>query len=264
MTTPDAIARQLLANRAAARPIANADWQAGGTVPADQDAGYAAQAAMTTLLAEQGQSTIGYKIGATNQMARDLLGVETPFFGRLYDATSSDGPGELSMIAGIHEVAEPEIAIRLGHDLDPSQAPFDAAAIEAATDALLPAIEVIISCFEPWMQAGAPSLIADNGAHGSWIMGTAVTDWSGFDPLDSPVQVSVTGADLMTGRGGAVDGGAFGAAAWLANKLASQGRGLKAGEYISTGTVTPPIKLAPGMRIDADYGALGRISLAVS
>ena len=264
MTTPDAIARQLLANRAAAQPIANGDWRATGLAPADQETGYATQAAMTTLLAEQGQSPIGYKIGATNQMARDLLGVTAPFYGRLYDATSSGTPGSLSMIAGVHEVAEPEVAIRLGTDLDPTGAPFDAAAIEAATDALLPAIEVIISCFEPWMQAGAPSLIADNGAHGSWIMGAPITDWSAFDPLDSPVHVNVTGAEPMTGRGGAVDGGAFGAAAWLANKLAAQGRGLKAGDYISTGTVTPPIKLVSGQKIDADYGALGTISLTVA
>ena len=264
LTQPDATARQLLAYRAQAKPVPNAEWQASGLVPADQNAAYAAQDAMTAILTQQGQIPIGYKIGATNQAARGLLGVEHPFYGRLYDATSSEGPGRLDMIAGLHEVAEPEIAIRMGRDLDPSDAPFDAAAIEAAADALLPAIEVIISPFEPWMEAGAPTLVADNGVHGSWIMGAPVTDWSGFDPLEGPIRVAVTGTDPTTGKGGAVDGGPFGAAAWLANKLASQGRGLKAGDYISTGTVTPPIKLRPGQRIDADYGALGQISLTVA
>ena len=263
MTAPDATAQQLLANRAAARPVANADWQQSGLAPGDQDAGYLTQDAVIAILEGQGQSPIGYKIGATNQTARGLLGVDQPFYGRLIDATTSQGPGRLAMIPGLHEVAEPEIAVRIGRDLDPSEAPFDAAAIEAATDALIPAIEIIISPFEPWMDAGAPSLIADNGAHGSWIMGAPVTDWSGFDVLEGEIHVTVTGAEPATGRGGAVDGGPFAATAWLANKLAARGRALKAGDHVSTGTVTPPIKLFPGQRIDADYGALGQISLAV-
>lgn len=264
MTRPDTTARRLLDNRTAGQPIANADWHASGLAPAHQAAGYAAQDAMTAILTELGDTVIGYKIGATNQTARDLLGVSSPFYGRLYDISSVETPGEMDLIEAVHKVAEPEVAIRLGQDLDPSGGPFDAATIEAATQSLHPAIEIITSPFDPWMEAGAPTLIADNGAHGAWVVGEAITDWSGFDPLEGLIHVQVSGMELLTGKGGAVDGGAFGAAAWLANKLAEQGRGLKAGDYVSTGTVTPPIKLVRGQRIEAAFGPLGTVSLTVS
>ena len=61
-------------------------------------------------------------------------------------------------------VHEPEIAIEIGRGLMLSEAPFDAAAIEAATRAVLPAIEIIGTYFDPWAKAGAPNLASDNAA----------------------------------------------------------------------------------------------------
>lgn len=262
MQTPESTARQLLAYREAVRPVALGDWHATGLVPGDVNAGYAAQAALEEIrVRDLGHRPIGYKIGATNRLARDMLGVDEPFFGRLYDVTTEPSPGRLAFLPGVHEVAEPEIALCMGRDLDPENAPYDAAAIEAATAALLPAIETIVSCFSPWTEAGAPTLIADNGAHGSWVMGAEIPDWQDVDPMEIAVLAEVTGTGPLHGRGGAVDGGAFGAAAWLANKLASQGRGLKAGDLISTGTTTVPIPLAAGQRITADFGRLGSVGL---
>lgn len=265
MTTARDAARALLANRDAAKALSLAEWKAQGIDIPDETAGYAAQAEMERILtAESGHTAIGYKIGATNQAARDMLGVESPFFGRLYAQSSSESPGRLQMIPGVHKVLEPEVAIRIGEDLEPGKAPFDAEAIRQATAAIFPAFEAIISVFDPWTEAGGPTLIGDNGAHGFWYPGTPGPDSGAFDPLDSPITVTVAGSAPVVGRGSAVDGGAYGAAAWLANKLASMGRHLRAGDVISTGTVTPPIPLAPGQQVLAEYGPLGSVHLTVS
>ncbi|MEM6624104.1 MAG: hypothetical protein AAF674_17920 [Pseudomonadota bacterium] len=264
MTHEETTARALLSLRDGAKAIPLADWRNQGNAPTSIAGGYAAQDALTDILTgERGQHPIGYKIGATNQMARDMLDVSEPFYGRLY-AEQVDGGTNLTIIEGVHLVAEPEIAVELKRDLDPSEAPFDAETIAQATGALLPAIEVIVSCLDPWTQAGGPTIIADNGAHGLWIPGQPVTDWSGFDPLDAPIAVSIDGAAPTIGRGGAVDGGPFAATAWLANALAARGRGMANGTRISTGTVTPPIPLKKGMSIQADYGALGKVSLTIA
>ncbi|MEM7745883.1 MAG: hypothetical protein AAF409_19455 [Pseudomonadota bacterium] len=261
MSKSEDVARTLLGMRASGRRIPPADWS--GPPVASLADGYSAQDALTKILsAELNQTIIGYKIGATNQTARDLLGVSEPFFGRLY-AEQTHPAGSVIDAGAIYVVAEPEIAVEIGHELSPDAAPFDAAAIEAATSALLPAIEIIASGFDPWTGAGGPTIIADNGAHGLWVPGEPMSDWSGFDVLDGEIEVNVTGHDPMTGRGGAVDGGPFAAAAWLANALAARGEPLRAGTRISTGTVTPPIALSPGMRIDASYGALGTISVEI-
>lgn len=257
-------ARALLANREAGQEVTAEAWAATGLAPGDENAGYATQAAMASLLVEAGQTCIGYKIGATNAAARGMLGVETPFYGRLWSGQTVDAPATLDFRPWLHRVAEPEIAIRLGQDVNALNAPVDAEAIRAAIAEILPVVEIVATPFAPWVQAGASNIIADNGAHGIWIKGAGRADWSGFDPLELAVAAHRTAGDDHAGKGGAVDGGCFGAAAWLANKLAEHGQMLKAGDYVSTGTATPPIPLVAGDRITCDFAELGGLEVNIS
>ncbi len=232
--------------------------------PADMPAAYAVQDALDALLRDElGQRAIGYKIAATNPASRAHLRVEAPFFGRLYDGMTSASPAALPFRRGLLRVHEPEIALQIGLDLPASDAPFDAAAIEAATRAVLPAIEIIGTPLDPWAQAGVTNLAADNAAFGHWILGAAITDWRGLDLLEGVVTVWIDGQRVATGKGSHVDDGAFGAAAWLANALAGRGVSLKAGDYITTGSVTPPIPVQPGQHVRAEFDGLGRVELQV-
>ena len=116
----------------------------------------------------------------------------------------------------------------------------------------------------PWAQAGGPNLASDNAAFGYWIMGDPIPDWSDIDLLDGAVNLSINGEVVATGKGRNVDGGAFGATAWLANTLAAKGRTLKAGDYVTTGSVTPPIPVEPRQHVLADFGHLGRVELRIA
>ena len=51
------------------------------------------------------------------------------------------------------------------------------------------------------------------------------------------------------------------ALAWLANELRSLGITLRAGEVVTTGTCHPPLPIASGDRIVADFGVLGKVSV---
>jgi len=257
----DLRARQLRDHRDQRRPI---PVPPEGERLADIDLAYAIQDAGDVLLRQElGFRSIGYKIAATNPAAREHLRISEPFYGRIYDGMTSMTPATLAFAADFQRVHEPEIAIRIGQDLDPSRAPFDAAMIIAAADSVLPAIEIIATQFTPWMQAGAPNLVSDNAAFGHWIMGAPVSDWSRLDLLDATVTLTVNGSVAATGKGRNVDGGAFAACAWLANALAGRGQGLKAGDYVTTGSVTPPVAAAAGQAIVADFGELGRVELAM-
>lgn len=230
--------------------------------PGDADTAYAIQDALIAKRCRDGAThPIGYKIGATNQGARTLLGVETPFFGVLLSSMTSDAPAIFDDHFWFLRVVEPEIALLLGADLDPGKAPFDAEAMRAATQAVLPVIEIVDTPFEPWTEAGGPSLIADDGAHGHWIKGAPVKHFNALDLLDLPVRLTVNGETAREGSGANVDGGPFTAAAWLANALATRGRSLKAGDYITTGTTTSPYQAAAGDIVVADFGALGRVEV---
>ncbi|MGI9509799.1 MAG: 2-keto-4-pentenoate hydratase [Geminicoccaceae bacterium] len=221
-------------------------------------------AADEILRAERRAVCIGYKIAGTNAAARKPLGIAEPFYGRLYDAQTSPSPASLPKQPAFFRLIEPEIAVQIDRDLDPSEAPFRAETIEQVTRAIVPAIEIIGTHFKPWTQGGALNFASDNAVHGHWIMGMPITDWSSFDLMDDPIELKVDGDVAATGSGRNVDDGAFGATAWLANALAARGRGLKAGDYITTGSATPPLPIDAQTTIIASFGTLGSVELRFS
>lgn len=264
MIDRDEAARRLLEIRHHARPLSVEDWKAEGIDIATEAESYSVQAAMERLLISgSGYRPIGYKIGATNRFAREMLGVDAPFFGRLFDAETTPAPGPVKLASRITRLLEPEVAIEIGENLRPGDAPFDADRIRAATAQALPAFELVGSCLVPWTGGGGPFAIADNGLHVGWYPGEAAPGWKDFDPLDGEIVVLVDGKEVARGNGRAVDGGAFGAAAWLANRLAKTGRSLKAGEFITTGTVVAPLVCEPGQQVVADFGALGKVAVDI-
>ncbi|MCG8597911.1 MAG: fumarylacetoacetate hydrolase family protein, partial [Kiloniellales bacterium] len=54
------------------------------------------------------------------------------------------------------------------------------------------------------------------------------------------------------------------AVAWLADQGAHAGRGLKAGDLITTGVVTPFLFAEPGDEFVAEFGSLGAVRLRIS
>lgn len=231
--------------------------------PADMTAAYRIQDASAALLAARGWRAIGYKVAGTNPVARAQLCIAEPFHGRLYDRLAQPSPARLAARPGFHRVHEAEIAIRLGRDLDPAGAPFGAAALRAATDAVLPAIELIGTVFTPWTEAGAPLLAADNAAFGHWVFGAPAADWRDLDLMELEARLLIDGVVAASGKGRNVDGGAFGAAAWLATTLAAAGRGLRAGDLVTTGSVTPPVPVRAGQSVRAEFGPLGAVDLTM-
>ena len=257
---PAALARQLFAARAEGRMF---PAPPPGAAPSGMPDAYQAQDALDALFRRHGLRPIGYKIAGTNPAARAHLRIDAPFHGRLYDGMASPSPASLAVSATLR-VHEPEIALEIARDLPPAAAPFTAAAIEAATRAIRPAIEIIGTPLEPWTQAGAPNLAADNAAFGHWVFGAPVTDWRAIDLLDGSVTLTIDGVPRGEGRGRNVDDGPFGAAAWLANALAARGIGLKAGDHITTGAVMSPVPVQPGQHVRAEFGPLGTVELRMA
>jgi 2-keto-4-pentenoate hydratase len=258
---PQASALELVECRDLRRPIAPPPLER--SVP-DLDAAYVIQQRVERLLAARsGETVIGYKIAATNAGARANLKVNRPFFGRLFQSITDQSPAHIDYLPDFYRAYEPEIAIQIGQDLSPADAPYDATSVMEATRAVLPAIEIIGTCFQPWISAGGPNLAADNAAHGRWIIGRPSTDFCDLDLLDQPVTLSINGEVVATGMAQNVDGGPFGAAAWLANTLAEMGRTLNAGDYITTGSVTAPYPVKAGERVVASFGPLGTVEITV-
>ena len=74
----------------------------------------------------------------------------------------------------------------------------------------------------------------------------------------------INGIEKATGTGALALGGPLTALTWFANTLREQGRGLAAGEIITTGTCTGFVPLRPGDHVVVDCGPLGKASATIT
>lgn len=235
--------------------------------PHDAAGGLAIQA---ELPAVSGDRVIGWKIAATSSAGQAHIGVGGPLPGRIL-AGFVQAPGSTMPLAGNRmRVVEPEFAFRMAVDLAPRATPRRIDEVLAAVDSLHPAFEVPDSRYTDFVQAGEAQLLADDACCGRFVFGPAAPAlWRDLDLAALAVHASVTGADgrlrlRRDGTGQAVLGDPRAALAWLVNALSSHGLGLRAGEFVSTGTCMPPLAIEPGDHVQADYGVLGRIELRLA
>jgi 2-keto-4-pentenoate hydratase len=217
--------------------------------------------------ARGGKTPMGYKLGATSRKAQEFLQLSGPFYGRLYAQDCYQDGARLRAGDFIFRLIEPEFALVLARDLPARAQAYDEAEVAAAVARVCPAFEIVTSAYgaPAWTSAGAPALIADNGAHGAIILGQGRGNWdlAGLRGLaEVEARLWVDGREIGAGRGENAMGGPLTALTWLANALRGVGSGLRAGEVVSTGVVTPFLELQAGQSAQADFGSLGKLGFS--
>ena len=189
----------------------------------------------------------GFKIGATAMRMQSYLGLAGPA-GGFMQAGDIHPSGASLAYAGLRGPgAECELAVRLARDLPPGPCDMDRAA--AAVGEICAAIELVENRYgKPPMgdlvALGTPTLIADQVFHRAAILGAPVADWRGLDLAAIPGRILVDGTERGHGTGADLLGHPLQALAWLAaSPLAAAFGGLRAGQVVMLGSVTPPIWL---------------------
>jgi 2-keto-4-pentenoate hydratase len=251
----------------AASQILQNHWRAGTKFaglearlrPRDRKEGYAIQAAI------EKYSTgplFGWKIAATSEAGQKHINVDGPMAGRILPETVIPDGGTASMAGNEMRVAEPEFAFRMASDLPPRSSPYSTAQVLDAVDTLHPAIEIPDSRFADFVSAGPAQIIADNACAHLFVLGDAATvNWRALDLVEEKPAIALRGRQF-TGHGRNVLGDPRVALAWLANELRELGLTLKAGQIVTTGTCHPPLPIQSGDLFEADFGSLGKVSVA--
>jgi 2-keto-4-pentenoate hydratase len=73
--------------------------------------------------------------------------------------------------------------------------------------------------------------------------------------------MTINGAARGKGTGARALGDPMNVLLWLANQQSAQGRGLRAGEIVATGTCTGLDSVAPRDRVRGDFGGLGAVEI---
>lgn len=227
-----------------------------GLRPRDMAEALAIQEACAPL---RGMTPAGWKIGCTAPESQALLRTDGPFPGRVFAPLVFDSPARLPAADFPMRGVEVEFAFRLEDDLPPRDRAYTVEEAGAAVGSLHPAIEVVSCCLDGWLDFGVETIVADNGAHGALVLAPEVNDWRSRDLAVHRAALSFGDERIAEGAGAAVMGHPLTALAWLANHLSSRGMGLRAGEVVTTGTMTNFHPAPIGAEAVADFGDMGQV-----
>lgn len=230
--------------------------------PQDRAEAYAIQAEVARV---SGQKVVGWKIAATSVAGQKHIGVDGPLAGRLLSQRVLEGGASISLTGNLMRVAEAEFAFRFGQPLPKRDTPYTVEEVLAAVESLHPAIEIPDSRYHDFVRVGAPQLIADDACACWFLLGAATNaDWR-TQKLDTHIVNAYQNGTLATsGSGANVLGDPRVALTWIANELSLYGEGLRAGEFVTTGTCITPLPIDAGDRLRFDFGAFGVIEASLS
>ncbi len=202
----------------------------------------------------------GFKIGATARRMQDYLGLEGPAAGFM-EAAGLHPDRAILRFADFHRPgAECELAVRLSRDLPPGPCLPEQA--REAVGEVMAAIEIVENRYGDLRVLGTPSLIADQVFHAAAVLGAPAADWRALDLRTLSGRIEVDGALRGEGLGGDLLGDPMAALAWLAGSaVAAAFGGLRAGQVVMLGSVTPPIWLEQAGEVRVRFPPLAEVSV---
>jgi len=195
---------------------------------------------------------VGRKIGFTNRTLWPRYSIDRPMWGNVYDRTlveATEGRARVALAGFVQVRLEPEIAFGLAATPRSSSSEDLLAAIAWVAHSV-----EIVRCHHPGWKVTATDCAADNGLHGRLVVGRRVPVADVPDLAERLPEVELAilreGTEVARGRGQNVLGSPLSSLGFLVDVLASQPEAapLRAGEVVTTGTLTDAYPPAPGER----------------
>ncbi len=209
---------------------------------------------------ELGWEVAGWKIAAMKEPLQRQLRTDSPIYGRVFASGIVESPGNVEHARQCSPIPEVEYQARLGADLPPRGKPYTTEEVTEAIVSLHPGIELAECRFVH--DAAFPPLtavLADGAGSGTIVYGPAIADWQRRDIAGQEVFLTCNGTLRRKGTAREFLDHPMVPVTWLANELSRTGIGMKAGQMISTGTLTGMLRPKPGETFVADFGPFGTV-----
>ena len=205
-----------------------------------------------------GEKIVGWKVG----------GAPGPMVGRIYASRLYASSATLPLRRFPSSRIECEIGFRLTQDL-PAR-PQTYGRDEVCSAAVLAfTIEFTGSRFTngkhtPDTDKELRAIVADNAAGAGLVTGPEVADWRRLSLLDIPVTLRINGRPPAPPNPREKRTDPAEILVWLANDLSRRSIGLRAGQWVTTGSTTVPGPFVPGDSAVVSYGDFGQIVIALA
>ena len=220
--------------------------------------GYLVQAELRRRFLAGGHRLVGWKAGLTSKAKMQQMGVDVPSIGFLTDRMARPENSAVATNDLVHPRVEAEVAFVMKDSLKGPGCTGEQ--VLAATDYVLPAIEIIDSRFAGF-KFDLPSVIADNGSSARFVGGGRARYPTDIDLRTLGVVLEKNGEIVAAGASAAVLGHPAEAIAMLVNILAEQGEELSAGSFVMSGGITEAIAVKAGDSVIARFQELGSVSV---
>lgn len=235
----------------------------GAGAPAGLDDAYRIQERVGRLLAGP-RGAAGHKIALASKAVQELCGIDSPVYGALPAAGVRRSPAVLKASAFVRLGLEFELAVTMGRDAPPEDAPWDRESITDRVAHCAPAFETIDDRGADYADLDAASVVADRCWCAGAVLGPPSAAWRGLDLAAAPVALTWNGEIVDRGAAGASMGHPFAGLAWVANHLAARGRMLAAGEIVITGSALATRFPEPGDEIAYAVAGLGAARVRIA
>lgn len=231
--------------------------------PADLEAAYAVQAEVLRRREAAGRNLGGWKIGCTTVQMQKIMGLPGPAYGVVLADRIFSSPAEIGLDMTFGPLAECEIAMKIAGDVAPRAGGHDAASIADHVGACMAAIELAEARYADRSALTPPELVADDVFQRAIVLGPEVTDWRGVDLEGAAGRTVIAGETRGEGHGRDVMGNPLNALAWLADRLAEAGSGLKDGQVVLTGAIVNAAPVQQGQTAVCSVEGLGEARLTI-
>lgn len=223
-----------------------------GCEPTDFAQAYAIQDAVSEALGEIG----GWKVSAKEPNA---------------EPTCAPMPASVIHPSGYHMPAwdggqcgiECEIAVRMKNDLPPRSNPYTHEEVLAAIETVHPAFEIITYRLQAHAHTSRVLLGADAFGNGAFVYGDGRSHLIGLDQTKQRAILDVNGERWVDKVGGNLAGDIFTLITWLANHVAIRAGGLKAGQFVTTGSCTGMLFVDGGEELHAEFESIGWVDMTI-
>jgi len=208
---------------------------------------------------ELGWPVLGWKIAAQKEEMQRQLRTDSPIYGRTFAVRTS--PLSVERAKQCSPIPEVEYQALLGADLPSRDKPYGIEEVTDAVASLYPGLELAECRFAHDAQfPPLPAVLADGSGSGTILYGPAIEDWRRRDIAGQEVVLLCNGVVRRRGTAGAAVDHPMVPLTWLANELSRTGIGMKAGQMISTGTLSGMLAPRAGETFTADFGPFGSVT----
>ncbi|WP_017549784.1 2-keto-4-pentenoate hydratase [Salinicoccus carnicancri] len=225
------------------------------------DEAYGAQLQYVQKRIADGAVVKGKKIGLTSKAMQEMLGVDRPDYGNIFDDMIHEEGEPIDTGRYIAPRVEFEIAFVLKADIDGETVTVEK--VREAIDYVVPAAEIIDSRIRDW-KIKFEDTVADNGSSAGAVFGSGQVELEAVDLPTVKMEVYKNDEKLDEGYGSAVLGNPLEAVVWLSRALHQYGISLKKGEKILAGALTKAVDVRAGDSFKATFEGLGEVEVIFS